>query len=187
MVKLTLTLEPHILNTIIDFLDYDSYCNFLKIYPKQRQIEIANNFMKYRAYRNSLCYIITEMFFNKQITKTNQYMNYYAKIFNECTDSHVRTIQRSTYHRLKVIEGFNYLLYKLNNSDIDKVSKRQIKNICSHLARVFNCYTCQNINSINFYLDNKTKLLSHSLNSIITLNKDSDEKNNFLKMFKEIG
>ena len=49
MVKLTLTLEPHILNAIIDFQDYDSYCNFLKIYPKQRQIEIANNFMKYRA------------------------------------------------------------------------------------------------------------------------------------------
>ena len=184
MVKLTLTLEPLILNTIIDFLDYDSYCNFLKIYPTQYQAEIANNFMKYRAYKNSLCYIISEMFFNKQITKTNQYMNYYAKIFNECTDSHIRTIQTSTSHRLKVTEGFNYLLYKLNNSDIDEVSKRQIKNICNHLAKTFNCYSSKNITNINFYLNNKSKLITHSLNS---LNNNSYEQNNFLKMFKEIG
>ena len=184
MVKLTLTLEPLILNTIIDFLDYDSYCNFLKIYPTQYQAEIANNFMKYRAYKNSLCYIISEMFFNKQITKTNQYMNYYAKIFNECTDSHIRTIQTSTSHRLKVTEGFNYLLYKLNNSDIDEVSKRQIKHICSHLAKTFNCYSSKNITNINFYLNNKSKLITHSLNS---LNNNSYEQNNFLKMFKEIG
>ena len=187
MVKLTLTLEPHIFNAIIDFLDYDSYCNFLKIYPTQYQAEIANNFMKYRAYKNSLCHIISEMFFNKQITSTNVYMNYYAKIFNECTDSHIRTIQRSICHRTKITEAFNYLLYKLNNSNIDEVSERQIKNICNHLARVFNCYSSKNITNINFYLNNKTKLISHSLNSLITLNKDSDEKNNFLKMFKEIG
>ena len=183
MVKLTLTLEPHIFNAIIDFLDYDSYCNFLKIYPKQYQLEIANNFMKYRAYKNSLCHIISEMFFNKQITKTDQYMNYYAKIFNECTDSHIRTIQRSTFHRLKVTEAFNYLLYKLNNSNVDEVSKRQIKNICSHLARTFNCYSSKNITNINFYLNNKSKLITHSLNS---LNNNSYEQNNFLKMFKEI-
>lgn len=186
MVKLILTLEPHILNSIIDFLDYDSYCNFLKIYPKQYQLEIAKNFMKYRAHKNSLCYIISEMFFNKQITSTNVYMNYYAKIFNECTDSHIRTIQRSICHRMKITEAFNYLLYKLNNSDIDEVSKRQIKNICNHLAKTFNCYSSKNITNINFYLNNKTKLISHSLNSLNSSNKDSDEKNNFLKMFKEI-
>ena len=186
MVNLILALEPHILNAIIDFLDYDSYSNFLKIYPKQYQVEIANNFKKYRAYKNSLCYIISEMFFNKQITSTNVYMNYYAKIFNECTDSHIRTIQKSTCHRLKVTEAFNYLLYKLNNSDVDEVSKRQIKNICSHLARTFNCYSSKNITNINFYLNNKTKLISHSLNSLNTSNKDSYETNNFLKMFKEI-
>lgn len=126
------------------------------------------------------------MFFNKQITSTNVYMNYYAKIFNECTDSHIRTIQTSTYHRLKITEGFNYLLYKLNNSDIDEVSKRQIKHICSHLAKTFNCYSSKNITNINFYLNNKTKLISHSLNSLNTSNKDSYETNNFLKMFKEI-
>ena len=186
MVKLTLIIEPSLFNMIIDHLDYDSYNNFLKIFPKQKQNELVNNFQKYRAYKNSLCYIITEMFFNKQITKTSQYMNYYAKIFNECTDSHIRTLQRSTYHRLKVIEAFNYLLYKLNNSDsnIDEVSKRQIKNICSHLTKTFCCYTSQNMNSINFYLNNKNKLITHSLNS---LNNNSYEQNNFLKMFKEIG
>ena len=114
-------------------------------------------------------------------------MNYYSKIFNECTDSHIRTIKTSTYHRLKVIEGFNYLLYKLNNSDIDEVSQRQIKHICSHLAKTFNCYSSKNITNINFYLNNKHKLISHSLNSLNTSNKESYEKNNFLKMFKEIG
>ena len=183
MVKLTLTLEPHIFNAIIDFLDYDSYCNFLKIYPTQYQVEIANNFMKYKAYNNSLCCIISEMFFNKQITKTDQYMNYYAKIFNECTDSHITTIQRSTCHRLKVTEAFNYLLYKLNSRDVDEVSKRQIKNICNHLAKTFNCYSTKNITNISFYLNNKNKLITHSLNS---LNNNSYEQNNFLKMFKEI-
>ena len=52
MVKLILTLEPHILNAIIDFLDYDSYSNFLKIYPKQYQVEIANNFNKQSKTKN---------------------------------------------------------------------------------------------------------------------------------------
>lgn len=183
MVKLILTLETHILNSIIDFLDYETYNSFLKIFPKQNQLEIVNNFKKYGAHKNNLCNIISEMFFHNQICKTTQYMYYYSKIFNECTDSHIRNIKSSNYHRLKVVTAFNFLLYKLNNNHADNVTKRQIKNICKHLTRTFNCYSSKDINEISFYTNNKNKLISYSLN---TLNHNQS-KNHFLKMFKEIG
>ena len=182
MVKLFITFEPYILNTIIDFLDYETYNSFLKIFPKQYQLEIITNYKKYCAYKNNLCKIISEMFFQNKISNTTQYMYCYTKIFNGSTDSNIVNLKTSIYHRLNVVTAFNFLLYKLNESDANKVTKRQIKNISSHLIKSFNCYTGHYIRDVNFYINNKNKLISHSLNA---LNNDNS-KNMFLKIFKEI-
>ena len=183
MVKLTLRLEPLLFNIIIDHLDYDSYCNFLKIFPKEFQKELVYNFQKYKIYKNPICDIISKMLYNKQITKVNVYMNYYSKIFMLCSDSHINELSKNKSHKMNIVEAFNYLIFKISNTDYDEITVKQIINVCTHLNKTFNCY-CTEYKDSNYYLENKDKLYEVSLKS---LNMYNVEKNNYLKMFKGIG
>lgn len=182
MVQIILHLPPFIFNKIIDFMDYDTYCNFLQIFPVEQQKTLTSNFKNYKAYKNRLCCIINEIFFNEKIMNKRAYMSYYSTIFNLSSDSNIKNILYIKSHRLSIIEAFTYLILRLNNTSSNN-SIRQISNIFSFLNRTFNCYCQQEQKDIQYYLNNKDKLYEKSIYALNTFN---EEKINYLKMFKEI-
>ena len=189
MSNFSIILNYGIINIILDHLDYNDFENFLCILSDENKKTIRNNFIKYKASTNDLCLLINQMFYNElELKKRHSYMNFYAKIFEICTNDNnydfktKKVNSNLNKYQYKIIQAINYLIFKIKY-DHNNVKVNNIINICKPLIRHYNILITNERYNLIFYKNNTKILFSKSLNS---LGAYKIEVNDYLKMFKEI-